>query len=70
MLKDAGITEGLWSLSVNFRLGAGAFGPTPTEVAPTGFVSVESVGLQKVEGIDGQPLPPLTYDAADLNRKS
>ncbi|MBH2042096.1 MAG: hypothetical protein I8H87_00865 [Comamonadaceae bacterium] len=67
MLKDAGIHEGLWNLSVNFRLGAGAFGPTPEEVAPSGFVSVDAVGIQKMEPKEGQPIPPLTYDAKELN---
>lgn len=67
MLKDAGIHEGIWSLSVNFRLGAGSFGPSPTEVTPTGFVGVEGVGLQKIEVSPDSPIPPLAFDAALLN---
>lgn len=66
-LKELDIHEGLWSFSVNFRLGAGAFGPTKDEVFPSGFVSVESLGIQKFELKTGEPLPPLTYDAAELN---
>lgn len=69
MLKDAGINDGLWNLSVTFRLGAGAFGPTPEEVAPSGFVGVEAVGIQSIEQKAGLPIPPLTYDARELNPK-
>lgn len=67
MLKDAGIHEGIWALSVNFRLGAGSFGPTPAEVAPTGFVGVDGIGLQRIELPEGAPIPPLAFDAALLN---
>lgn len=67
MLKDAGIHEGFWNLSVNFRLGAGAFGPTPEDVVPSGFVGVEAIGIQRMELKEGQPIPPLTFDAKDLN---
>lgn len=66
MLKEAGIHEGFWQLSVNFRLGAGAFGPTPEQVAPTGFVSIEGMGLQRLDPIPAE-IPPLAYDAAALN---
>lgn len=70
MLKEAGIHEGIWILAVNFRLGAGAFGPTTELVAPTGFVSVEGLGLQRYvrpeNDLDGN-LPPLAFDAAELN---
>lgn len=67
MLKDAGIHEGFWNLSVDFRLGAGAFGPTPDEVAPSGFVSIDMIGIQRVSLQEGQPIPPLTYSAEELN---
>jgi hypothetical protein len=70
MLKDAGIHEGFWNLSVDFRLGAGAFGTTPEEVMPSGFVSIEAVGIQRVSPQEGQPIPPLTYSAEELNPKS
>lgn len=66
MLKEAGVNEGIWTLAVNFRLGAGAFGPTPEEVAPTGFVSIEGIGLQKIDPVPAE-LPPLAFDAAKLN---
>lgn len=66
MLKDTGIHEGFWNLVVNFRLGAGAFGQTPEEVAPSGFVSIESIGIQKVTIQEGQAVPPLTYNAQEL----
>ena len=64
MLKEANIHEGLWSLSVNFRLGAGAFGPSEAEVAPTGFVGVDSLGIRRA-----LETGPLVFDATDLNPK-
>lgn len=67
MLKDAGIHDGWWNLAVNFRLGAGAFGPTADDVVPSGFVGVEGVGIQRVELKEGEPIPPLTYNAKELN---
>lgn len=66
MLRDAGITEGYWTLSVAFRLGAGAFGPSPEEVAPTAFVSIEGIGISKLDHPADQPLPPMTFNAAEL----
>lgn len=69
MLKDAGINEGHWNLTVNFRLGAGGFGPSPDEVLPSGFVGVESIGIQKIEPKAGAPLLPLCFNAAELNPK-
>lgn len=64
MLKDANIHEGLWSLTVNFKLGAGAFGPNEDEVAPSAFVSVDSLGIRRA------PEPgPLIFDAATINPK-
>lgn len=69
MLQDSGIHEGHWTLSIGFRLGAGAFGMTPEEVAPSGFISIDTIGIQRTEAPAGQPLPPLTFDAAELNPK-
>lgn len=66
MLKDAGVHEGIWALSVDFRLGAGAFGPTPDEVAPTGFVSIQGIGLQRIDPVPPE-LPPLAFNASELN---
>lgn len=67
MLKEVGIHGGIWTLSVDFRLGAGSFGATPEEVAPTGFVSVEGIGLQRLDIPEGTPIPPLAFNAATLN---
>lgn len=67
MLRDAGIHEGMWTLIIGFRMGAGSFGPTPDEVAPSAFVGIESFGIQKVEVQTDQPVPPMTFSAAELN---
>ena len=64
MLKDQGITEGHWILSVNFGLGAGNIGDSPERpeaISPAAFVIVQSVGLHRV------PAPqPHSVDAAAL----
>ena len=59
------IHDGLWALNVNFKLGAGAFGPSEKEVAPTGFVSVEALGVKRA-----QEAGPMVFDAAKLNPSS
>ena len=62
MLKSANVHEGLWALSVNFKLGAGVFGANEKDVAPTGFVSVEALGVRRAPGVG-----PMVFDAAQLN---
>ena len=66
LIVKQGITEGCWSLAVNFGLGAATAGPTPEESHPTAFVAVTGLGLSKVE-----PGTPGTYvDASTLKSKS
>lgn len=49
LLIKQGITEGCWSLSVSFGLGAANVGLTPEETHPTAIVAVTGFGLLKVE---------------------
>lgn len=66
LIVKQGITEGCWSLAVNFGLGAATAGPTPEESHPTAFVAVTGLGLSKVE-----PGTPGTYiDASTLISKA
>lgn len=67
MMKSADIHTGLWQLVVRFRLGAGTVGPSPDQSVPTGFVGIEKLGLQSFASPGGAALPPLVYDAAELN---
>lgn len=64
MLKDQGITEGHWILSVNFGLGAGNVGESPERpevINPAAFVIVQSIGLHRVPTAQ-----PNSVDAAAL----
>lgn len=67
MLREAEIHEGYWQLIANFRLGVGNVGASPQDAMPTGMVSFAGAGIQKFDRQEGQELPPLTYDAAELN---
>ena len=49
LLRQQKITEGCWTLSVDFSFGAVTAGPTPDESHPTAVVSVTGFGLVKVE---------------------
>jgi hypothetical protein len=49
LLRQQKITEGCWSLSINFGFGAITGGPSPEEVHPTAVVAVTGIGLAKVE---------------------
>lgn len=69
MLKEAGIHEGMWQLNVNFRLGAGTFGFTPTEFAPAALVTVEALMIAEFDPQPDMPVPSLVFDAKKLNPK-
>lgn len=64
MLRDQNIHEGHWILTVTFTFGAVNLGKTPDGVGalPTGFSSVNGVGLEKVP----EPVP-FSVDAAQVN---
>jgi hypothetical protein len=59
LLKKQGVNDGLWSVGVQFALGAVNAGPDPTKVMPSMLVSVEKVMLTKAT-----EMTPLTIDAA------
>ena len=67
LLEKNDIHEGNWILTVNFGFAAMNIrqSETDTEINPSGVVSVQRVGLQRV------PEPfPFSVDAAVLNPKS
>jgi len=59
LLKKQGIKEGLWTVGVQFALGAVNAGPDPTKVMPSMLVSVEKVMLTRAI-----EMTPLTVDAS------
>jgi hypothetical protein len=62
LIRKAGATEGLWTIGVNFTIGAGAVGPDAEHVRPSAFVGVDQLTLTKAS----EP-GPLTFDAATLS---
>jgi hypothetical protein len=67
LIKQAGLHEGTWQLTMSFGLGAINMGPTEAEVVPGAAVAVTGIGLQKAR----QDSPPaLTADAAVVNPAS
>jgi hypothetical protein len=65
LVKHHNLHDGLWDLSIEFQIGLGAFGPSPSEMTPGGFVGIKTVGLQRAQ-VQG----PHTVNAADLNPAS
>jgi hypothetical protein len=64
LVKQAGLHEGKWQLTMTFGLGALNMGPTPSELVPGAAVGVQSIGLTKAT--DASP-PGLVIDAAEVN---
>lgn len=67
MVKQAGLHEGKWVLSVTFGFGAINGGPTAEQTMPTGVVGVQSIGIQKAQA---ESPAVLTVDAAVVNPAS
>lgn len=69
LIKQQGLHEGRWMLSLEFSLGAGNLGPSPEEARPAAIVTVAKVTLQKL-GKNEQPAPlSFILDAAEVNPK-
>lgn len=49
LLDKQGITEGFWSLTIEFSLAATMAGPSPEELIPSAILGVKSIGLQRSE---------------------
>ena len=64
LVKQQGLTEGVWFIGFDFSLGAGMAGATPEEIRPTAFLQISRVLLVRFSG-QGEP-PPFAVDAADL----
>lgn len=66
MIKELGIHEGRWLLSVNFGLTAGNFGPSEDEVIPGAVLGIQHIGIQReTPGMKGPR--SLVVDAAEVN---
>jgi hypothetical protein len=64
LIKTQGLHEGLWSMYVEFGLGAVNAGPSDDQLLPAAIVPVVKIGLQK-----GEKENAITVDAAKVNPK-
>lgn len=67
LIKQAGVHEGLWTLSLGLQIGVGHYGPTADQSFPGGAVTLQNLGIQKHP--PGAPLAPggFVVDAAVVN---
>jgi hypothetical protein len=63
-LEKAGITDGLWTIGVNFNIGVALTGVEPDLLRPSAVVSIDRINLARAS----EP-GPLTYDAAAIAAK-
>lgn len=64
MVKELGLTEGIWGLHVKFGLGAVNTGPNENELTPAAVIPVISVGLQQFDKVTS-----ISVDARQANPK-
>lgn len=62
LIKHQGLHEGLWSLAVEFGIGAATASGEPEIFYPTAMVPVLRIGLNRAEKLNN-----LTVDAAKAN---
>jgi len=67
LIKQQGIHEGLWAISIEFGIGAANIpaGPNTQEIMLAAVVPIVKMGIQRT----AQPTP-LTVDAAEVNPPS
>jgi hypothetical protein len=66
IIKNAGIHEGRWMLSITFGYAPGNFGPTQDQMVPGTVVAISQIGIQR-EVMEGIAPAGLTVDAAAVN---
>lgn len=64
LIKQAGVHEGKWMITINFGFSAANFGPSPDQISPGAVVAVLSVGIQKATP---DAPPSMISDAATVN---
>lgn len=63
LIREKGIHEGLYNLSIQFQIAVGAVGPSP-DLIPGAMVGVKGIGLSKTEK---EKANDQTVDAAKVN---
>lgn len=61
ILREKGITSGLWKVGVELAFAAANAGPSSAEIVPAGMIAVKAVVLTPAS----EP-GPLTYDASKI----
>ncbi len=64
LVKEKGIHEGLWVLSIEFGMSAITAGPTDDQMMPTAMIPVLRIGIQSA---DKDKMTNLSVDAAVVN---
>ncbi len=62
LVRHNGLHEGLYNLSIEFRIAVASVGPVQQEALPSGVVSVAKIGLEKTDVMQAN-----TVDAAVAN---
>lgn len=62
LVRQQGIKEGIWSVTLKFGIGAIRSGASPNEAVPTAVVPIAAIGLGKVDKVDH-----LSVDASTLS---
>lgn len=64
LLKQHGIHEGFWMLSINFGIGAGNVGQTEdqSDLNPAAIIPILNIGIKRVDQLNN-----LSADAAEVN---
>jgi hypothetical protein len=62
LLKQQGIHEGIWSLYVEFGLGALNVGASEDSLLPAAVIPITKIGIQKADKVNS-----LSVDAAQVN---
>lgn len=62
LIKNAGVQEGFWMLSVEMQFGAINAGADEAHLFPTGLISISRIGIARTTVLNG-----LSADAAAIN---
>lgn len=62
LIKHYNVHEGLYDLFLEYRMGFGVSGPSPTDILPSAIVSLSKLSITKAA-----QLGPLTVDASEVN---
>jgi hypothetical protein len=67
IIRKVDIHEGLWVASVGMQMGVGNFGPTPDQQFPGVAVTLNNLGIQKIDEQTAKTSPSKVVDAAKVN---